>query len=331
MKETRRTISINNRNYTFDNIKGILIILVVFGHILAGDGNSNLNIFGVTHYVIYAVHMPMFIFISGFFSKSNYSLKKFIKGVIIPYITFDILFNLFNFAGGGDYNFIIVIADNVYWYILCIGLMRVLNKYTKNSIIVVFISIAISAFYYFAPENIWRVLSLGRVFLMYPLFYIGVNIKEEYLSFINNKKILSVSIAILCVISELVLLYSGIVTTHWATHNQPTSIIDLLLKYFYMTVFTSGCFIGLLALTPNKVLPIISKCGRNSVMIYLIHMFFVKIIYKLIKVLGLDWNYPLFVIIIVVSVLLSTILASEWITRIYKWYITKISKLFRID
>ena len=320
-----------NRDYVFDNIKGLLIILVVFGHLLAGDGNANMNLYGITHYLIYAVHMPMFIFISGYFSKSDYSLKKFIKGILIPYISFDIIFNLFNLVGGGDYNFIIIIADNVYWYILCIGLMRLLNKYTKNSIIVVIVSVIISFISFRAPENIWRILSLGRVFLLYPLFYIGVNLTPNNLLVFKKHKVLSIVTTVICFIIEFVLLYYEITSTHWATHNQPTSVTDLLLKYLFMGVFTFGCFIGLFALSPNRKIPLLSKCGRNSVMIYLIHMIPVKIIFKLIKVLKFEWDNSLFIVLLVLSILISYILSAEFISKIYKWYLNQLSKLFKIN
>lgn len=64
------------RDYFFDNIKGFLIILVVFGHAiqyLAFKRNSPalLGLF----MLIYSFHMPLFIFISGFFSKKTNSLK----------------------------------------------------------------------------------------------------------------------------------------------------------------------------------------------------------------------------------------------------------------
>lgn len=64
------------RDYFFDNIKGFLIILVVFGHAiryLAFKRNSTvlLGLF----MLIYSFHMPLFIFISGFFSKKTNSSK----------------------------------------------------------------------------------------------------------------------------------------------------------------------------------------------------------------------------------------------------------------
>lgn len=68
----------NTRDYHIDNIKGVLIILVVCGHLLSylQDMNSTFAI-GVRTF-IYFFHMPGFIFMSGYLAKGF--LKKRYKG-----------------------------------------------------------------------------------------------------------------------------------------------------------------------------------------------------------------------------------------------------------
>ena len=52
----------NARNETIDSLKGMLMILVVFGHVVyLGSGAS---FFGIIREVIYIFHMPIFLFIS---------------------------------------------------------------------------------------------------------------------------------------------------------------------------------------------------------------------------------------------------------------------------
>ena len=54
------------REYRFDNAKFILILLVVFGHIL--EHFQGRYVPGI-YRTVYLFHMPMFIFISGYFAK----------------------------------------------------------------------------------------------------------------------------------------------------------------------------------------------------------------------------------------------------------------------
>lgn len=83
-----------NTNYTKDNVrlafidiaKGILIILVVMGHIAPGDT--------ALHHYIFWFHMPAFLLISGFFLKSTFVFKeeieKKLKRLMIPYLFFSL-------------------------------------------------------------------------------------------------------------------------------------------------------------------------------------------------------------------------------------------------
>lgn len=56
------------RNYLFDNLKFLLIVLVVFGHSL--EEISLEHNYAIIRAWIYSFHMPVFVFISGYFSKS---------------------------------------------------------------------------------------------------------------------------------------------------------------------------------------------------------------------------------------------------------------------
>lgn len=66
------TITKQNREYLYDNIRGILILLVVLGHALEYFRLDN-KVGEFLYVFIYLFHMPVFIFISGYFSKN---LKK---------------------------------------------------------------------------------------------------------------------------------------------------------------------------------------------------------------------------------------------------------------
>lgn len=55
----------------FDNIKGLLIILVVAGHFMHPIHNDNQALSALFD-IIYLFHMPLFVFISGLFAKGAY-------------------------------------------------------------------------------------------------------------------------------------------------------------------------------------------------------------------------------------------------------------------
>lgn len=66
------------RDVYFDNLKFILILLVVMGHLFQ-PFNGGITI-GPIFKFLYSVHMPLFIFVAGYFSKNvdnkNYNKRS---------------------------------------------------------------------------------------------------------------------------------------------------------------------------------------------------------------------------------------------------------------
>ena len=75
-----------------DSLRGVLIILVVLGHILEAGFNDPLA--KMVWEVIYVFHMPAFLFVSGMLSRFNPA--KIARGLLIPYFVFQTLYLLFS-------------------------------------------------------------------------------------------------------------------------------------------------------------------------------------------------------------------------------------------
>ena len=76
---------ITNKRHFIDNIKVVLIFLVVFGHLIERYIDTSDTLMAI-YMFIYIFHMPLFIYISGYLSKNvNKSKKIFLKDLLIPY------------------------------------------------------------------------------------------------------------------------------------------------------------------------------------------------------------------------------------------------------
>lgn len=76
----------NLRNSSIDALKGIMIILVVLGHITyIGELKNH---FEHLRDYIYFFHMPIFLMITGYFINIKLSIKKITNNLLIPYILF---------------------------------------------------------------------------------------------------------------------------------------------------------------------------------------------------------------------------------------------------
>lgn len=92
------------RDNRLDSLKGFLIILVILGHLIGqiGYGNGDLN--WEVRTFIYTFHMPLFILISGYFTKIEVGKILFVKGLMklaIPLVVFQIISMLFVYIWGG--------------------------------------------------------------------------------------------------------------------------------------------------------------------------------------------------------------------------------------
>ena len=66
---------VRTRNSLFDNIKAVMLILVVAGHTLDPFITNPDSLFRYMMQYIYLFHMPMFAFVTGFFSKNADAIR----------------------------------------------------------------------------------------------------------------------------------------------------------------------------------------------------------------------------------------------------------------
>ena len=157
-----------------DFLKYILISLVVLGHFISLYQDSR-GMGGVFN-CIYSFHMPLFVFISGYFSKRlNSYRRKCIDTLLYPFILFQIL----NIA----YSIIIPIEPlkgNLFypyhqnWYLIALFWWRTFSPYKQffKDKVVIITSVIISLSIGFFPE--WNgFLGLYKTGYFLPFFILG--------------------------------------------------------------------------------------------------------------------------------------------------------------
>ena len=156
------------RSAYWDNIKGFLILLVVFGHVLFQlQGSAAIN--GIVD-TIYMFHMPVFVFVSGFFGKSERS-RSFdgVKGFLFLYLIFNSCLWLYN----GFTNEFTSILEPIYsyWYLIAIVIWRLVTPHIVKSDKTVAVSAIIALCIGFSPAD--RLLSVSRTVTFLPIFLMG--------------------------------------------------------------------------------------------------------------------------------------------------------------
>lgn len=162
---------IKERSAYWDNIKGFLIILVVFAHFLYQCMSDETVSYIVR--TIYTFHMPAFVFVSGYFGKSEKSRSfESITRLLLLYV-------IFNGAMGICYGVKPITEPKYsYWYLLALVVWRLTAHYLAGLEEINLILLAISVFAGFYP-SIDNSFALARIISFYPYYMAGFLLSEE--------------------------------------------------------------------------------------------------------------------------------------------------------
>lgn len=162
----------SKRIYVFDNLKAFLIVMVVMGHL--ADTYIEASYFKSLYVFIYAFHMPMFVFISGFFHKNKDIKRKVIVWLAIGYML-KILDFLVLLAIGKKPVFHPFSEDGAPWYLFAlaayIGITYLLRDADMRIVLTVALMLGCFSGYY---EHIGDFLVLSRIIVFYPYYLLGV-------------------------------------------------------------------------------------------------------------------------------------------------------------
>jgi len=321
-------MSSKTRNYNIDLIKGILIILVIIGHVIPVGVSVVFS-----RYIIYSFHMPLFIGIAGYLldmSKfQNMTFRnlfdKYWKRVTIPWIiavNFYFIINKSYLHADSGYlshikTYIMAYIYPYYhlWFVLGFLsyifitwiILRLFMKFTdgkKNpTLLLIVIGSIISLVAKFIERidinvifnKIYGILQYDLRLRNYIFFLLGMIIRSSYSKFSEDtkKKLFGLSgILSICFLIITIILYFNPMLM---VGKVISYLLNINLLIFVIFIFTKQ------KLPRNRLLEFI---GVNSLAFYLWHVVgrFVAI-----KIIGLH-NMPLYYIVNVVIVLFEIIL-----------------------
>lgn len=196
-----------NRLHHFDIIKGIAILLVVMGHVLTmcirEIDSAPLFKF------IERIHMPIFFFISGYFTYKEDGQGKLVlpkltirvKQLLVPFFVMSTLWIYYFPLSGLQSPFVstwdglyLSAGKNGYWFTLCLFeliilyclILPVLSKcrsFLSKVTLVVLVSVILFLIKNSIPETVVNVLNMPQVCEFFPIFMVGVlarSIKAEF-------------------------------------------------------------------------------------------------------------------------------------------------------
>ncbi len=267
------------RKYKFDNIRFLLIFLVVYAHFMELAPTR-------LYYIIYSFHVPALLFVSGYFAR--FDRKKILLRIAVPYVLFQVLYILADNA--------IFVRDPatamqfhqpywLLWYLLVllydhilIPLFDVKGWPARCAVLAASVGLALLAGF---DDSIGYDLSLSRFFVFLPFFIAGYYMGHPERRETENNG-LPAGMRIPCALAA----GAAAAACAWYLWNRET----LTNRMFYgsfaykpgeytiytraMLMFIAAVWIAFFLLAvPDRKIPIVSVCGRYTMPVYLLHGF----------------------------------------------------------
>lgn len=313
-------ITSKKRDYLFDNYRTLLILLVVAGHFIETIYKNNWLLEGLK-WLIYAFHVPAFVFISGYFSKKQTPFLMLVKKLAVPYLVFEVLYYLlYTYVTHKETQLYLMHPKFTLWYLMALFFWKLITPYFKKipGYFVLSILLGLAIGFSQIKDNF---LTIPRMLVFFPYFLAGTILEKDMVTKLRSKYIGKVKLSTICsilfaVAAILILLFAHQIPSSprifygrysYATMNQ-TPIVGVALRLASYGIGFAITY-SLLLLLPEKEHRS-SFIGQRTLPVYLFH----GLVYKTVETFGLIdmvQTIPQTLLFLVAIVLLTCVLATK--------------------
>ncbi|MFV8182410.1 acyltransferase family protein [Streptomyces sp. AF1B] len=189
------------RDAYFDNAKYLAIVLVAIGHSWEPLRDGSRTVTALYNFV-YAFHMPAFIVISGYFSRSfdasPAKIKRLVTGVLVPYVVFETAYTLYTRWTDGVPDRPITLLDPLYltWFLIALFVWRLTTPLWKNARWPLPVALVVAMLATVSP-SIGNDLDLQRVLQFLPYFVLGLCLRPEHFRLVRCWRVRSLALPVL--------------------------------------------------------------------------------------------------------------------------------------
>ncbi|GGO05945.1 acyltransferase family protein [Saccharibacillus kuerlensis] len=324
------------RDAYFDNIKVLLIALVVVGHLI--EPLSGSEIFRPLYLFIYSFHIPLFVLISGFFCKritsGDYRIKV-VGSLIVPYLIFETLYSLFDYyvLGAQKLRFSYFTPYWLMWFIFSMIIWKMLLPYAVKIRWALPISFAIAILAGYAADAEYYA-SISRTIVFFPFFLAGYYLDKADVDRLRTPLMKGIAAVILGMAAVIMINYGNGFRTEWFYGSLPYRDLghpEWSAGIYRLAAYAAAVLIGgaIMILMTGRNIRGLSRLGRNTLYAYLLHGFLVRglIATGFYEVYG-DTRWML--LLIPFGILLTALLSSGFIRSRFRWLLEpKLDRLYK--
>lgn len=322
------------RDYLFDNIKGLIIFIVVWVHVVGTTVRYDMQPVNWIYTAIVFFCMSVMMFASGYFSKNlaKHTVENSIRTILIPYVLLQLTVSLAKFVVNREIDIKIFNVPFAMWYIVVLFFYRLMLPVLVRVRGVLFLSFA-AAFLSGFFLDIAEYGTLGRAVSNLPFFLMGYYCTPEMVNKLRKYARLPEKLILLAIFAILTLGTSGLVLENHLDANvyqNKTTYAEAgmsgLLGTEYRILFY---LIGVLAIVCfliwfPRVKTFLCKPGRNSMFVYLFHIYIYYIIRRIPFLREGSWlNFGLATLIAVAA---TWFLSLDIFSRMFQFVVKKVGE-----
>ncbi|MGL4735825.1 MAG: acyltransferase family protein [Cellulosilyticaceae bacterium] len=319
-----------SRNYLLDNLKGLLIFLVVFGHSLELIKEEHI-VFSVFYIFIYLFHMPAFVFISGYFSKNvEKARQSAFTTFLVPFVIFNTLWNLLAVLFTRDPSaFSFITPGWALWYLLSMFIWRIMLKDLVRVKYILPLSLVVGLCAGIFGEFDSQ-LSMSRTLVFFPFFLTGYFMKEERLfSLKKPHRVYAIFIISLSLAFSYGIAYTRIFPIEflYGSDSFQTSTVPIwlgVLSRCLLYIIGFSFIFGLINTTKTRP-TFFAKIGGNTLPVYILHTYLLVVIFVITYFIPLLWLKLM--VCFVGSIAITYSLSRNHVNDYFKRFLTKLLSL----
>jgi fucose 4-O-acetylase-like acetyltransferase len=288
------------RYYYFDNLKFLLIMLVVIGHFV--DPFRKIEpAYSSLYFFIYLFHMPLFVFTTGIFAKTmfegggagghmmprgRFCTEKIISFFILYFGLSFAIFLIEHFLTGKDVTYSLLTNSNASWYLLaCVLWYTALPLFCEMKPRIVIPLICLISVFAGYTSEIGDFLMLSRVLYFAPFFFLGYFLNADdvirRISVRPQVRALAAALLIcacaLCfVFSDVLLPFRGLLTARNSYEFLSSPELGGLYRIGLYLVSALLCVAFMLIVPKGRAF--FTKLGANTLQVYIWHLIILRLL-----------------------------------------------------
>lgn len=320
------------RTQKWDILKFFLMFTVVLGHFLDYHTEDSQIMRGAFLF-IYSFHMPLFIFVSGLFSKRMVNEKRWDKmlGYLVLYFFTKVCIFLYELIFKQETDFRLFGETGLAWFMFAIFAFSVITvgarRYKPQYVFIISILLSLLTGY---DSSIDSELVLSRIVVFYPFYFAGYCLNPKKIEKLSHGKLKKIAAAaVLIILAIIAFTVPGVYCVRpMFTGQHPYDSLDggenfgFLIRLACYAV-SALCCICLIILTPDRIgRGFIAKRGQYTLSVYIFHYIIKMLLYnvfdgKEIFSGAAGW------LLIPLSLAITILLANKYLNRV----VTAVSNL----